>query len=76
VDIGDGDLVRLAWRGDAAAFRLLVERHRATALARAVRLGARPGDADDIMQEAFLQAFTARCRPARFAPGTARRGCS
>jgi RNA polymerase sigma-70 factor (ECF subfamily) len=59
VDIGDGDLVRLARTGDAAAFRLLVERHRATALARAVRLGARPGDADDIVQEAFLQAFTA-----------------
>jgi hypothetical protein len=28
VDIGDGDLVRLARTGDAAAFRLLVERHR------------------------------------------------
>ena len=69
MDIGDGDLVRLARTGDAAAFRLLVERHRATALARAVRLGARPGDADDIVQEAFLQAFTALDRlrdPDRF----------
>jgi RNA polymerase sigma factor (sigma-70 family) len=69
VDIGDGDLVRLARTGDAAAFRLLVERHRTAALARAVRLGARPGDADDIVQEAFLQAFTALDRlrdPDRF----------
>jgi RNA polymerase sigma-70 factor (ECF subfamily) len=69
VDIGDGDLVRLARTGDAAAFRLLVERHRTAALARAVRLGARPGDADDIVQEAFLQAFIALDRlrePDRF----------
>jgi hypothetical protein len=33
VDIGDGDLVRLARTGDAAACRVLVERHRAMALA-------------------------------------------
>jgi RNA polymerase sigma-70 factor, ECF subfamily len=69
VGIGDGDLVWLARTGDAAAFRLLVERHRAMALARAARLGARPGDADDIVQEAFLQAFTALDRlrdPDRF----------
>ena len=69
MDIGDGDLVRLARTGDAAAFRLLVERHRAMALARAVRLGAHPGDADDVVQEAFLQAFTALDRlrdPDRF----------
>jgi RNA polymerase sigma-70 factor, ECF subfamily len=59
VGIGDGELVWLARTGDAAAFRLLVERHRAMALARAARLGAHPGDADDIVQEAFLQAFIA-----------------
>ncbi|MGH3297581.1 MAG: RNA polymerase sigma factor, partial [Trebonia sp.] len=55
--------------GDAAAFRLLVERHRRMALARAVRLGARPVDTDDIVQEAFLQAFTSLDRlrdPDRF----------
>jgi DNA-directed RNA polymerase specialized sigma24 family protein len=59
VDIGDGDLVRLARTGDAAASRLLVERHSAMARARAARLGAHPDDVDDIVQEAFLQAFTA-----------------
>jgi RNA polymerase sigma-70 factor, ECF subfamily len=69
VGIGDGELVWLARTGDAAAFRLLVERHRAMALARAARLAAVPGDADDIVQEAFLQAFTALDRlrdPDRF----------
>ncbi len=67
--IGDGDLVRLARTGDAAAFRVLVERHRAVALAVAARLGARRDDADDIVQEAFLRAFTALDRlrdPDRF----------
>jgi hypothetical protein len=33
VDIDDGDLVRRARTGDAAAFRLLVERHQAMARA-------------------------------------------
>jgi RNA polymerase sigma-70 factor, ECF subfamily len=59
VDIGDGDLVRLARAGDAAAFRVLVERHRAMALAVAARCGAWRDDADDVVQEAFLRAFTA-----------------
>ena len=70
MDIGDGELVRLARAGDAAAFRLLVERHQAMARARAARLCAQPDDADDIVQEAFLQAFTALDRlrdPDRFA---------
>jgi RNA polymerase sigma factor (sigma-70 family) len=57
VDISDGDLVRLARSGDGAAFRLLVERHRGMARARAARLSAQP-DVEDIVQEAFLQAFT------------------
>jgi len=58
VDIGDGDLVRRARTGDAAAFRLLVERHQAAARARAARWCAHPDDVDDVVQEAFLQAFT------------------
>ena len=55
--IDDGDLVRLARAGDAVAFRLLVERHRTAARARAARLCGNPDDADDLVQEAFLQAF-------------------
>jgi RNA polymerase sigma-70 factor (ECF subfamily) len=69
-DITDGDLVRLARDGDPAAFRLLVERHRPMARARAARLCPQPDDADDAVQDAFLQAFLALDRlrdPERFA---------
>ena len=65
----DGDLVRQARAGDTAAFRLLVERHWTAARARAARLCARPDDVDDVLQEAFLQAFVALDRlrdPDRF----------
>jgi RNA polymerase sigma-70 factor (ECF subfamily) len=69
VDVSDGDLVGLARDGDAAAFRLLVERYRPLARARAVRLCSRSDDVDDIVQESFLQAFVALDRlrdPERF----------
>src|SRR5580693_8808190 len=70
MDIGDGDLVRLARDGDPAAFRLLVERHLPMARARAARLCPQPDDADDAVQDAFLRAFLALDRlrdPDRFA---------
>src|SRR5580692_9500735 len=70
MDIPDGDLVRLARDGDPAAFRLLVERHLPMARARAARLCPRPDDADDAVQDAFLQAFISLDRlrdPGRFA---------
>jgi RNA polymerase sigma-70 factor (ECF subfamily) len=70
MDISDGDLVRLARDGDPAAFRLLVERHLPMARARAARLCPSPDDADDAVQDAFLQAFIALDRlrdPDRFA---------
>jgi RNA polymerase sigma factor (sigma-70 family) len=70
MDVPDGDLVRLARDGDPAAFRLLVERHRPMARARAARLCPQPDDADDAVQDAFLQAFLALDRlrdPDRFA---------
>ena len=69
-DIPDGDLVRLARDGDPAAFRLLVERHLPMARARAARLCPQPDDADDAVQDAFLQAFLTLDRlrdPGRFA---------
>jgi RNA polymerase sigma factor (sigma-70 family) len=68
--LSDSDLVELARAGDAAAFRLLVERHRPWARARALRLCGDPHDADDIVQESLLQAFTSLDRlhdPDRFA---------
>ncbi len=70
MDIPDGDLVRLARDGDPAAFRLLVERYLPMARARAARLCPQPDDADDAVQDAFLQAFIALDRlrdPDRFA---------
>ena len=70
MDIGDGDLVRLTRDGDPTAFRLLVERHLPMARARAARLCPQPDDADDAVQDAFLQAFIALDRlrdPGRFA---------
>ena len=69
MDICDGDLVRRARAGDAVAFRRLVERHWPSAWARAARLCGHADDADDIVQEAFLQAFLALDRlrdPDRF----------
>src|SRR5216683_2453686 len=70
MDITDGDLVALARDGDPAAFRLLVEGHLPMARARAARLCPQPDDADDAVQDAFLQAFIALDRlrdPGRFA---------
>jgi len=70
MDIPDGDLVALARDGDQAAFRLLVERHLPMARARAARLCPQPDDADDAVQDAFLQAFIGLGRlrdPDRFA---------
>jgi RNA polymerase sigma factor (sigma-70 family) len=71
-DISDGELVRLARAGDPVAVRLLIERHRPAALARARYLarGAGGGDAEDVVQDAFLQAMLSLDRlrdPARFA---------
>ena len=69
-DLSDGELARLARRGDPVAFRLLVERHQPMVRARARRLSPDPGDVDDIVQESFLQAFLALDRlrdPDRFA---------
>jgi RNA polymerase sigma factor (sigma-70 family) len=70
MDLSDGDLVELARAGDAAAFRLLVERYRPSVRARALRLCGDPHDADDIVQESLLQAFIGLDRlrdPDRFA---------
>ena len=60
----------LARDGDPVAFRLLVERHQPMVRARAASLCANASDVDDVMQEAFLRAFTALDRlrePDRFA---------
>jgi RNA polymerase sigma factor (sigma-70 family) len=64
----DNDLVAAALRGDRSAFTLLLDRHVARARALAARL--LPGhDAEDVAQEAVLQAYLGLDRlrdPARF----------
>jgi RNA polymerase sigma-70 factor, ECF subfamily len=70
VEVSDGELVRLAGAGDQAAFRVLAERYLPMARARASRLCADPCEAEDVVQESFLQAFTGLGRlrdPDRFA---------
>jgi RNA polymerase sigma-70 factor (ECF subfamily) len=62
--------VQLARADDPVAFRLLVERHRPMARARASRLCRHPDEVDDLVQESFLQAFVGLDRlrdPDRFA---------
>jgi RNA polymerase sigma-70 factor (ECF subfamily) len=50
----DADLLRAFARGDAAAFQVLYERHRAFVLRVALRFGgADPNDAHDVLQDTF-----------------------
>lgn len=66
---GDGQLVGQALRGDAEAFRLLVERYRPEFARYAAALCGDPDTAADAMQEAFIRAYDAlaQCRhPERF----------
>ena len=53
----DEALCRAFLAGDEAAFGLLVERHRALVLALMRRYAARPEDAADLTQQAFLRAL-------------------
>lgn len=67
----DRDLVRAVLAGDREAFAPLVERHRRAALVCAFAITSSRAAADDIAQDAFVQAFTKleTCRdPARFRP--------
>ncbi len=58
VEQGDDQLVREARAGSSASFDVLVRRHRAR-LRRAVRAVLRdPSEVDDVVQQAFLQAYT------------------
>lgn len=57
------DLVGAARRGDAQAFRKLVEMHRPRAIAVALRLLRDEHDAEEVVQEAFLRAY---CKIDRF----------
>ncbi len=55
----DASLVRRCLKDDPEAFRILVGRYQADVYSTALRLLARPEDAEDMAQETFLRAFRA-----------------
>lgn len=56
-DGSDDELMRRAGRGDNAAFSALVTRHLPRATALAIRITGNRGDAEEIVQEAFLRTW-------------------
>jgi RNA polymerase sigma-70 factor, ECF subfamily len=53
----EGEAIRLAQAGDAAAFEFLYGLHSRRVYALCLRMVSNPSDAEDLMQEAFLQLF-------------------
>ena len=53
----EADAIRLAQAGDAAAFEFLYALHGRRVYALCLRMVREPSDAEDLMQEAFLQLF-------------------
>jgi len=56
-DGSDDELMRRAGRGDRTAYTRLVERHLPRAVALATRVAGSRGDAEEIVQEAFLRTW-------------------
>jgi len=55
--MSEADAVRLAQRGDATAFEWLYRLHGRRVYALCLRMVGSPSDAEDLVQEAFLQLF-------------------
>lgn len=55
----DWDLIQRCVQGEADAFRPLVERYQRLAYSVALRMLSVPADAEDVVQQAFTQAFRA-----------------
>src|SRR5207245_1228947 len=55
--VTEAEAIRLAQAGDAAAFELLYQLHSRRVYALCLRMVNNPADAEDLMQEAFLQLF-------------------
>ncbi len=53
----EAEAIRLAQAGNAAAFEFLYELHSRRVYALCLRMVSNPSDAEDLMQEAFLQLF-------------------
>src|SRR5215472_14820980 len=56
-DLTDAEALSLAQRGDEAGFKRLYELHRRRVYAVCIRMVTNPVDAEDLTQEAFMQAF-------------------
>ncbi len=54
---GDRELVERAQQGDGAAFAMLVERHQRQLYRLALRMTGSEADAQEVLQEAFLNAY-------------------
>ncbi len=59
VPVDERQVIARAQRGDAAAFRVLVESHRARAYALALRVLRSGADAEEVAQDAFVKAWAA-----------------
>jgi len=55
--VTEAEAIRLAQAGDAAAFEFLYQMHSRRVYALCLRMVNNPADAEDLMQEAFLQLF-------------------
>jgi RNA polymerase sigma-70 factor, ECF subfamily len=55
--VTEAEAIRLAQAGDAAAFEFLYRLHGRRVYALCLRMVNNPADAEDLMQEAFLQLF-------------------
>jgi RNA polymerase sigma factor (sigma-70 family) len=55
--VTEAEAIRLAQAGDAAAFEFLYQLHGRRVYALCLRMVNNPSDAEDLMQEAFLQLF-------------------
>lgn len=55
--LAEAEAIRLAQRGDAAAFEQLYRLHSRRVYALCLRMVGNPADAEDLAQEAFLQLF-------------------
>jgi len=67
----DADLIARVGRGDRAAAQALMARHLSRMLALARRMLSDPAEAEDAVQDAFIQLWT---HAARWEPGRARIG--
>ncbi|HYF28234.1 MAG TPA: sigma-70 family RNA polymerase sigma factor [Baekduia sp.] len=60
--LADEDLMQLVRRGDSAAFEVIYERHSSAAYSLAYRMTGARGQAEDVVQEAFLSLWRSGAR--------------